>query len=307
MKNSYKNSLIFIALVISFISISMGIIGGIAVVSLNTRQSAILVLPLPSIFRLLMNFIIVMINFIYSKKNKTSKLLAIFSIILVILVPICNIAWNRYMQLICVNNSAETVALYTIFEKSLELGKIFADVAGLVLCAAMGVAIYEGSSRKDTVNAWFIISVLLGFASIWISFEVRSEGFRELTGTPETIPTLERLTTSEIFGLVIPIIIIAATLLVNISSTISKSYIVVVTVLMSFIQIVYAAVRTFEVIFVGLGQSTLDLAAYGAVLGMVNMFAIPVIYMAEVFLLAGLGREYNNIVIAQTENQFAKG
>ncbi|MBQ7429070.1 MAG: hypothetical protein IJV29_05340 [Butyrivibrio sp.] len=307
MKNSYKNSLIFIALVISFISISMGIIGGITVVSLNTIQSAIWVLPLPSIFRLLMILIIVIINFIYSKKNKTSNLLAIISIILVTLIPICNIVGNRYMQLIYISKGTEAVALYSIFENSLELGKIFADVAGLILCAAMGVAIYEGSPRKETINGWFIISVLFGIVSIWISFEVRSEGFRELTGTSETIPTLERLTTFEIFALVIPIIIIATTLIVNISSTIGKSYIIVVTVLMSFIQIVYAAVRTFEVIFVGLGQSTQDLAAYGTVVGMVNMFAIPIIYMAEVFLLAGLGREYNNIVIAQTENQFAKG
>ena len=80
MKNSYKNLLILIAMVIGFVSIAigigfvsiaMGIIGSNEGVSMYQVFAAVFLLPLPSIVRILMNLAIVVINYVICKKNKT--------------------------------------------------------------------------------------------------------------------------------------------------------------------------------------------------------------------------------------------
>ena len=117
-----------IAIGIGFVSIAMGIIGSNEGVSMYQVFAAVFLLPLPSIVRILMNLAIVVINYVICKKNKTSNLLAVFSIILVILLPICNIVLNRYMQLICISKGEQILSSYSILENSLVLAKVFANV-----------------------------------------------------------------------------------------------------------------------------------------------------------------------------------
>jgi len=310
MKNSYKNLLILIsmvigfvsiALVIGYVSIAMGIIGSIGGVSMYQDYGAVFVLPLPSIARILMNLAIVVINYIMCKKNKTSNLLAVFSIILVIMLPICNIVLNRYMQLIYISKGVDALSSYSVFENSLLLAKVFANVSGLILCSAMGVSMYNGLARSSKVNVWFNISFIFCIVSIWICYEMRSELIRELLETPDAIPTYNKLTFYEIFAFIIPTIIIAATIFIKVLSIISKSYIVIVTVLMAILQIVYEIVRGIEISNIGLNQSTVDIASYGSMTGMIYIVAIPVMFVAEVFFFVGLGQESNKMINPQKE------
>lgn len=313
MKNSYKNLLILISMAIGFVSIAMGIgfvsiamgiIGSNEGVSMYQVFGAVFLFPLPSIVRILMNLAIVVINYVICKKNKTSNLLAVFSIILVILLPICNIVLNRYMQLICISKGEQIFSSYSIFENSLLLAKVFANVSGLILCSAMGVSIYNGLARSSKVNVWFNISFIFCIVSIWICYEMRSGLIRELLETPDAIPTYNKLTFYEIFAFIIPTIIIAATIFIKVLSIISKSYIVIVTVLMAILQIGYEIVRGIEASNIGLNQSTVDIASYGSMTGMIYIVAIPVMFVAEVFFFVGLGQESNEMINPQIETLY---
>lgn len=130
---------------------------------------------------------------------------------------------------------------------------------------------------------------------------MRSELIRELLETPDAIPTYNKLTFYEIFAFIIPTIIIAATIFIKVLSIISKSYIVIVTVLMAIFQIGYEIVRGIEASNIGLNQSTVDIASYGSMTGTIYIVAIPVMFVAEVFFFVGLGQESNEMINPQIE------